>query len=278
MANTFITMKLNFTLKLNAEMPAVTAVAADKWRTPGGVAGRTLFIGWKNSLEALERYVLYVDSTKIYDQTWVGEESFIFNAGMSESVRERNPWSYTCWENVKKMKNTVCGVYVHFDNKTALPAGTEFNVEIPVKINLHQILLLASVRYLPSFCGRWEIELYPSWKNLVVATVPPKTVIKRRYNKITDAPIAGTLAFLPHASDITEGFTQIEKGFITVTAIETTKTLAPAATGGTPAAVTAPFPICTNLTTKAQCISGVDGTCTECLCSVTTFHLRYEDY
>jgi hypothetical protein len=32
--------------------------------------------------------------------------------------------------------------------------------------------MLAPVRYLPSFCGRWEIELYPAWDNLVVLPLP----------------------------------------------------------------------------------------------------------
>jgi hypothetical protein len=28
--------------------------------------------------------------------------------------------------------------------------------------------MLASFKYLPSFCGRWELELYPNWNNIVI--------------------------------------------------------------------------------------------------------------
>jgi hypothetical protein len=87
-------------------------------------------------------------------------------------MRERNPYVYTCWKNASEMSNDVCGTYINFDSVDDLEDGFEVTVKIPVKINLHQILMLSSVRYLPSFCGRWEIELYPNWNNLVVLPVP----------------------------------------------------------------------------------------------------------
>jgi hypothetical protein len=275
MANTFITMKLNYTLRFEQTIEACPT-KENPITEDTDVKCRTLFVGFKNSLEALERYVIYVDSTKIYDQTWVGEESFIFNAGMSESVRQRNPWSYTCWEKVKKMDNSVCGVYIHLDNPLPIAAGTTFDIEIPVKINLHQILLLASVRYLPSFCGRWEIELYPSWKNLVIATVPPKTVVKRNYVRNVDGPITMSITAMPEVSQITAGFTQIGKPFTTISHLRTKKKIPIPAEED--ADVDLPIPICADFEAMEQIISGVDGKCVECLCSVTTFHLRYEVY
>jgi hypothetical protein len=133
---------------------------------------RQLFIGWKNSLEALSRYDLYVNSNGIYSQTWVGQESFIFNAGLCQTIKEKCPYVYTCYDNACSLSPDVCGVYVDLSDYNP-ETPIEFDIDIPIKINLHQILLLTSVRYLPSFCGRWELELYPNWNNLVVLPVSP---------------------------------------------------------------------------------------------------------
>jgi hypothetical protein len=94
MANSFITMKVELSLKItgsyNDNSGAKTGIPSLKTGNCSGVGTyRTLFIGWKN-LEAVQQYDIYVSGTKIYPQNWVGEESLIFNAGMSESVRRRN--------------------------------------------------------------------------------------------------------------------------------------------------------------------------------------------
>jgi hypothetical protein len=165
LANTYITMELEYKLKLKAGLA--------KGENGTDVAGnRCIFVGFKNSLEALSRYDIYVNSNKLYSQSWVGQESFIYNAGIAQTMRERNPYVYTSYKNASRMSPDVCGTYISFDSANAIDAGTEITVTIPVKINLHQILLLSSVRYLPSFCGRWEIELYPNWSNLVILPCP----------------------------------------------------------------------------------------------------------
>jgi hypothetical protein len=116
-----------------------------------------------------------VNSNRIYSQTWVGQESFIYNAGLCQTIKEKCPYVYTCYDNASRGSPDVYGVYVDLAEHQSgvIP---EMNVTIPIKINLHQILLLTSVRYLPSFCGRWELELYPNWNNLVVLPVHPKTI------------------------------------------------------------------------------------------------------
>jgi hypothetical protein len=251
MSNSFIEMKLEYTLRLN-----------EAWIAATDFTGlRTVFIGFKNSLEALGRYDIYVDSTKIYSQAWMGEESFIFHAGISENVRRRNPWTYTTWEAVKNMSEDVCGVYVNIGDAARTNPGDEIKVTIPVKINLHQILMLASVRYLPSFCGKWEIELYPSWDNLVIAPIPPETILlsSHAYNtkSATEIGKIEDLRIKPGWRELgTIGFVQLGKKFKIA--------LGPDSTHG--------------LAYVDKTISGADGVCNECLCSLTTFQLRYEVY
>jgi hypothetical protein len=249
MRNSFIKMNLHYKLKVARIIPKIEA---------GAEGLRTIFVGFKNSLEAVSRYDIYVDSTKIYSQAWVGEESFIFNSGISQNVRERQPWVYSTYENVMMRSPDVCGVYLTIDNTANdIPAGGEIEIDIPVKINLHQILMLASIQYLPSFCGRWEIELYPSWDNLVILPIPLEAIAFQQpdYHMFVDLAALAT-----GWRGISDSFTQIGKSFQYVEHITLN--------AGRISAVTV----------AAQTISGVDGMVDECVMSTTTFQLRYEVY
>jgi hypothetical protein len=139
----------------------------------------------------------------------------------------------------------VCGTYLDLRGK-AYTAGTEFDVEIPVKINLHQILMLASLRYLPSFCGRWEIELYPNWNNIVVLPCSPAEIIN--YAWLTTGR--------GNWDQITQSFTQIGLPFTMINSI-------PAAADG-------------DLTPVVQTLTCNDATATEVYMNLTTFQLRFE--
>jgi hypothetical protein len=222
-----------------------------------------VFIGFKNSLEALSRYDIYVNANKIYSQAWVGPESFVYNLGTNQVLRERNPYCYTCSKNVYNMSNDVCGIYYTFP-ATAVPDGQEFQVTIPVKISLHQILMFSSVAYLPSFTGRWEIELYPNWNNLVVLPVP----------------ISGSLppdewAQMMKAPEIPkqqESFVQIGKPFHFPADIKPAagSGLGSIEWGNQDAGSEANPPQYYNS------ITAVDGSLDQCLVHITTFQLRYE--
>jgi hypothetical protein len=236
LANSFIEMHLKYKFHLNRPMPEINS------QTPLG--SRVLFVGFKNSLEALSRYDIYVNSNKIYSQSWVGQESFVYNAGVSQTLRESNRYVYTAAENVYKYSPDVCGTYVVFDNEESLVF--DFEVEIPVKINLHQILMLSSVRYLPSFCGRWEIELYPNWNNIVVMQVPfEATCHQSVIEEFDDKPDWRTF----------RSFTQIGKRFQFGELF------------------TEQDGIQVEYEQKLTCN---EGTLTQCLLNLTTFQLRYE--
>jgi hypothetical protein len=214
-----------------------------------------LFVGFKNSLEALSRYDIYVNSNKIYSQAWVGPESFIYNAGLPQTIAEGNKYVHTCSKSVHELSPDVCGVYLDL-TKENYTAGTEMTINIPVKINLHQILMLASVRYLPSFCGRWELELYPNWNNLVVLPVrPERTIGKVKADLLFDP------AHISSIKDLTWSFTQIGKKFNVL------KDYTYSATNGTCVPATAP------ITLTLYCS---EGTLNQCLMSMTTFQLRFE--
>ena len=128
------------------------------------------FVGFKQSLDALERYDIYCNSQLIYSQPFVGPESTILMAGLNDTIIQNSPFVYTSFHNASTMDSNVCGVYVDLAN---ISPNADFTIRIPVKINIHQFLLLSPIHYLPSFCGRWEIQLYFGSKNLVMCPVNP---------------------------------------------------------------------------------------------------------
>ena len=175
--NSYIEADLEFTLRYTGTgINGNSAVIRDPDTATNPLADSTpltkYFIGFKQSLDALERYDIYCNSNLIYSQPFVGQESTVLLAGITDTIRNNSPFVYTSYENASTMDQNVCGVYVDLLN-TAV--NTDFTVKIPIKINIHQFLLLSPIHYLPSFCGRWEIQLYFGSKNLVMCPVNPLT-------------------------------------------------------------------------------------------------------
>ena len=145
----------------------------------------TFFVGWRSSLDILQRYIIYCNHKVVYDQVYVGEESYILQSLIPEHVRCRRPNQYTTYENASTYSPNVCGTYVKInattggeDNPTALGAVT-VNVEIPIKLDISQFLLFQNFKYMPGFCGTWSIKLYPSTQNMIVCPVDPHYTVPR---------------------------------------------------------------------------------------------------
>lgn len=173
--NSYIEADIDYTLRYsgianfgNAKLPKY-----DKSGVLGDASSDKIskfFVGFKQSLDALERYDIYCNSQLVYSQPFVGPESTVLLAGINDTIRENSPFVYTSFHNASTMDANVCGVYVDL---AGVNQNTDFTIKIPVKINIHQFLLLSPIHYLPSFCGRWEIQLYFGSKNLVMCPVNP---------------------------------------------------------------------------------------------------------
>ena len=110
--NSYITADLIYTLKYS--LAAGVAGAAG---TAGGDAGAgtvcgnldgarglsKYFIGFKQSLDALERYDIYVNSQLLYSQPFVAQESFVQVAGLKDEILKKNPFVYTSYANAASM-------------------------------------------------------------------------------------------------------------------------------------------------------------------------------
>lgn len=171
--NSFITAKFKVPIKISSGIKSMNNI-------------NTFFVGWRSSLDILQRYIIYCNHKVVYDQVYVGEESFILQSLIPEHVRCRRPNQYTTYENASSFSPDVCGTYITInssagteDNPTALAAETVINVEIPIKLDINQFLLFQNFKYLPGFCGTWSIKLYPSTQNMIVCPVDPKFTVPR---------------------------------------------------------------------------------------------------
>ena len=165
--NSYITTEVELDLSLLTALTKAgdTAVAN---------ANMGFFVGWKSSIEAVERYDILVNSTPIYTQSFTGEESFIQYQVVNDMVKHTSPFIYTTYENASKMSPNVCGTYIVLNAGTATaPVSSWKGVRIPIKIPITNFLILKNLKYLISWMGKWEIRLYFSWQNLVVLPIDP---------------------------------------------------------------------------------------------------------
>jgi hypothetical protein len=139
------------------------------------------FIGWKSSIDAIQRYDLMVNSTPIYTQSFCGEESFIQYQTLSDLVKHSTPYIYTSYENASKMSPCVCGTYIVLKGQT-FEGNRRFldtiNCKIPIKIPLSNFLILRDMKYLMSWMGKWELRLFFAPQNIVILPIHPKVVDK----------------------------------------------------------------------------------------------------
>ena len=185
--NSYITTEVKLKVKLNKTIAAAANNVG------------ALFIGWKSSIEAVERYDIMVNSTPIYTQSFCGEESFIQYQVINDLVKNTSPFIYTTYENAAQMSPWVCGTYIQVGGA----AGTDTfeNVTIPIKIPCSNFLILKNLKYLMSWMGKWEIRLYFSPQNMVVLPIE-HDVVKKCLN-------ANTVV----ASDMSHNFHQVDEEF-----------------------------------------------------------------
>ncbi|MDR1819177.1 MAG: hypothetical protein LBR15_02890, partial [Methanobrevibacter sp.] len=219
-------------LDLELTVPIVQDSHSENGAASGHRVGldQVWFIGWKSSMEAIQRYDILVNSTPFYSQAFCGEESFIQYQTYPDSKLNSEPFVLTSYENASTMSPCLCGTYILIKGQTANlkdnnnPAAADYlkrtqidkiKVKIPIKIPLTSFLILRDMKYLMSWMGKWELRLYFSPQNLVVLPVKPQVVdrwwdsILYKYNK---TPITDWQDFAPAQNFYNDGVASSGKG------------------------------------------------------------------
>jgi hypothetical protein len=233
MDNSFITATLNVEFSFNVAItPAHVTANWHAANSPGSSHWRKIFIGFKNSMDALKEHDILVNSTEIWKQHFVPYESYIVNLGRNDYVRKTEPWVSTTYEAARRGdSNNICGVIVDLDlvNGQTFNANTPLRVQIPIKIYLNQFLPLSTMKYLLSFFGRWDIRLWFTFENMVVLPVDPQfTMLPAEWNRVAAGLIDNTAEaanaaksrfnyYLMREAQTYKGFQQVNLPFKMVT-------------------------------------------------------------
>ena len=127
-----------------------------------------VWIGFKDAMNAIEKYEIMANGISIYTQNNAIEESFITSCSLPESAKRGNTFSIARHKDVFDHKwGCGCGRYVDFSS------GSEQTITIPLKIDLRRFLPLSNVKYLPAFAGKIELRVLFGVQGLVVAPVNP---------------------------------------------------------------------------------------------------------
>ena len=154
------------------------------------------WVGYKDSMDSVEKYEILSNGISIYTQNYGPEESFLTACGANETAKRADVFSKVRHKDVfnKKLDLARCGEFISFDTTTN--AG---EVIIPIKIDLRRFLPLSNIKYLPAFVGKLELKVMFGTSGLVWCPVGIPSALK---NNIAD------LAKFD-LSSITTEFTQI---------------------------------------------------------------------
>lgn len=135
-----------------------------------------VWVGFKDAMDAIEKYEIMANGISIYTQNNAIEESYITACAMPDTVRKTNSFSHVTHKDVFMNKfSNGCGAYVDLAGVTQ---GTAIEAEIPLKIDLRRFLPLSNIKFLPAFAGKIELRILFGTAGLVCAPVSPIACFK----------------------------------------------------------------------------------------------------
>ena len=130
-----------------------------------------LWVGFKDSMDAIEKYEIMANGISIYTQNNAIEESYITGCAMPEAAKRGNNFSHVRHKDIFNGKLPYsCGEYVNFAN---VSANNTVEITIPLKIDLRRFLPLSNIKYLPAFAGKIELRILFGIQGLVMTPISP---------------------------------------------------------------------------------------------------------
>ena len=201
--NSYITLEMEYTIT----KPAIAAAAGGHTYT----RPKAYYIGFKSAFDAIDQYRIYSNSDLILTQNHANYEGFLQYMALSDSFKE-NSELYATYDKVQAMSEDVPGVYVvnGFSDDGTADAAKTITVPIDLRIPLNMFLMLGNLKWYPGFFGKLTLEIYPSYKNLVVLPVYAD-VVDLPTKKLTAAanPTLGELADFMQGSVLTTAGTTV---------------------------------------------------------------------
>ena len=187
--NGFIKANIKVSLNLDQAITDISKVA-------GKYELNSIWVGYKDSMDSVEKYEILSNGISIYTQNFGPEESFLTACGANETAKRADVFSKVRHKDVfnKKLDLARCGEFVSLNTSTNIG-----EVDIPIKIDLRRFLPLSNIKYLPAFAGKIELKIMFGTTGLVWCPVGLPSALKNN--------IADLSKF--NLSNITTEFTQI---------------------------------------------------------------------
>ena len=153
-------IKANMKIDVDLNIAPTTALNAINGHDFNG-----LWVGFKDAMDAVEKYEILANGISIYTQNFGPEESFLTACGANEASKRGDVYSKVRHKDIFKHKfdQARCGFFIELRNaQTAYP-----NITIPLKIDLRRFLPLSNIKYLPSFAGKLELKIMFGTQGLV---------------------------------------------------------------------------------------------------------------
>ena len=185
-------IKANIKIKLNLDQ-----AIEDLSKVAGKYELDSIWVGYKDSMDSVEKYEILSNGISIYTQNFGPEESFLTACGANETAKRADVFSKVRHKDIfnKKLDLARCGEFVRIPTKTTNLG----EVDIPIKIDLRRFLPLSNIKYLPAFAGKLELKIMFGTSGLVWCPVGIPSALK---NNIADLSKLNLL-------NITTEFTQI---------------------------------------------------------------------
>ena len=126
------------------------------------------YIGYKYAPEIIGQYRIHTNTDLLQTVNHANYEWFMIQNSISDDVKEKDECFATI-DKIRRMDPNVPGTYVDFSGLSAHASPIAVNIE--VKIPVSSFLLFYNLKWFAEWMGKICIEIYPSYKNLVVCPV-----------------------------------------------------------------------------------------------------------
>lgn len=152
--NSYITLKQTVTINIPINNNANNAM--QQW----------YYIGYKSAFDAISQYRIYSNSDHLQTQNHANYEWFMIYNSIPDDVKE-NSDVFATYKKINERNPFVPGTYLKLSNNAVVHPQITFDVRIP----LNSFLMLYNLKYFPDWGGKLTLEVYPSYKNIVIAPI-----------------------------------------------------------------------------------------------------------
>ena len=136
-----------------------------------GLKYTTYYIGYKYSADIIDQYRINSNTDLVQTQNHANYEWFMFYNSISDEAKE-NSDLFATLHKIRNKNPYVPGVYL---DCSSITTAQDVTVHLKVRVPVSAFLALFNLRFFPNWSGKLSIEVYPSYKNLVIAPVIPES-------------------------------------------------------------------------------------------------------